>query len=799
MTIAISGSFYVTSSFARELSKSYISDFNPKIFVDEEHIQNLPIIHGNYVTWVDSRLNDNEGRIFPRIYMKHINSDEEKFAMSFAKKSGARTQYKNKVVWAENTDRLRDDNFDIKMFDYDTGQITSITKNKRMQNNPQISKEFIIWKDMRDTQRGSTDIWDFAIFGSSVEKNEEFVVKPHDTPGTAELFGRYAAMSIKREDASDRDIYLNILSSGKEIPICIESGDQFNPKVIGDVVIWEDARYAPVFGLEQPTDIFAYSISKHKELFVSTDPQREYGLTVGADRYALWYQDTSGMNASNECTIHLYDAVADSRIVICEEPGDYRNAVIGKDWIIWEDHSSVEFGIDLVAYQISTKETFDLMKAFGDQKNPKIYDNYVVWENIEGQESESGSIWCADLIEFSEKKSTFSGGFKDTVVWTQAHGNENKNGFVRSEIRNPNQFRFDLQWKIKLDGSITSSPSFDRRGFGYIGTSTGKLYKYSAFSGEIVWELKLDGAIKASPAIYKDRLFIGTCSGKFYAISTDLGEEIWSEQKSGSIESSPTVYLSENDHYPMVVFSSMDKMLHLYGVRGSKPNLKWSIPLDGWVKGSVSVDENPLLRSSDQETVKKYLYVGLSSNYLICIDPLTSEIISRFETDSPMKGSIIANSSTCICASNDGTLYSISFNGWGRKPQLIYAESTYHKTLYSPAFDPVSKRIFFEGKPGAISSYIEKELWSLTLDKELASAPVITHYDGKMNGVFVVSTNGLVSFLEPETGKIIWKTTIDTVVSSSLSVFDTGFITIFLGGNDSYLYCWGQRPLDLDY
>jgi outer membrane protein assembly factor BamB len=790
----------IGNSLATQAYKVFFSNFNPTVLVREKHIQNLPIIHGKYVSWVDSRVNEKEGKILPYIYMKKLSTGVDKPAFSFARKSGARTQYRNFVIWAENTDRLREDNFDIKLFDWETGKLKYICKNKRMQNNPQISKEYIIWKDLRDSKRGSDDIWDFAIYGMSIESGEEFVVKEHDTPGTAELFDRYVALSIKEDGKKDSDIYLHLMSSAKKIPICIESGDQFNPKIIGDVVLWEDARNAPKYGYRKPTDIFGYSTSTHKELFISSNPKREYGLTTGGDRYALWYRDSEGMLGMFERTIHGYDAISSKSFDICTKPGDYRNAVVGKNWIVWEDHSNSIFGSDLMAYKISSGITYTLVKSFGDQRNPKIYAHNVVWEDHGGPESEKVSVWFANLEELSaDAVEPTNWGYSEKLSWNQARANSRQNGLTNAEIRNLDYFPINEQWKIKLDGGINSTACFDRRGFGYIGTGNGYFYKFSAFTGEIIWKQRLDDGIRSSPAIYKDRVFVGTTTGKFYCLETTDGAEIWSIQTEGAIDASPTIFLSEVDHYPMVIFSSGDKTLHLYGVRGRTPNKRWELKLDGWVKGPMAVDYNPLQRSSQNEPVKKYIAVGLSSNYILYIDPSTSEIISKFETDSPMKTSPILTSSTCISSSNEGTLYCIDFNGWGRPPQLHFEEKTYHKSNSAPAFDSANKRIYYESKPGAISGYENELLWTMSLGQHLSSSPSISHYEGAASGLFLSSSIGIVVLINTTNGEVLWKTELEATITSSPSILDTGFVSIYLGTNDSYLYCWSQRPTNLDY
>lgn len=787
---------------ALDVSDQYYSDFEPVKVASSNHIQNMPSIHGNYISWLDSRVNDKAGKIFPRIYIMDIRTGKEKKANSFAKKSGAMTQYRNKVVWAENIDRLRENNFDIKCYDFNNNSIEIICNDKSMQSNPQISEEYIIWNDKRDTDVGSEDPWDFAVYGVDADGGEEFVIKDHETPGVAELFGRYIALSIINEETKDWDIYLSIPSSSKRIPICTADGDQYNPGIINEsFVVWEDTRNAPEFGFDKPGDIYGYSIKNHKEVFISIDRARDYGLIVGDQRYCLWFRESGTTIGGLENTIHGYDTIAEKEFAICLDPGDHRKAVIGEDWIVWEVHTHTSFGSDLMAYHIESDRTYTLYKAYGDQMNPSIYRNCVVWENHGRPESEDVSIWYADLDKLvnNDPKDT-RWGFASRPVWNQSRADDSNSGVGIAQIRDLDRFEMKQQWKTKLDGSIASEACFDRSSFAYVGTSKGKdgyFYKVSAFTGEIIWETAVEGGIRSSPSIYKDRAFIGTSSGKFYCFNTETGKEIWSIQVDDAIDTSPTIFLSEIDHYPMVIFSSTNKSLYMYSVRGNSPNKRWEIKLDGWVKGTVAVGYNRLLRVSRKEPIKKYIYAGLSSNRIVCIDPATAQIVAFFPTDSSIKSAPIAIGPTCIATSGEGTLYNFDFSGWGKPPQLHVEEKTYHRTSSSPVYDKANRILCFESDSGAISFRNGNNQWTASIDKTLSSSPSLSTY-GESSVIFVPSSDGQLFMIDTASGEILWNASLETRISSSPSILDTGFISIIIGTNDSYLYCWGQRPKNLD-
>ncbi len=792
------------SAEAVNITDYYYSDFKPVKIVENDHIQNMPSIHGNYISWLDSRLNDKAGRIFPRNYMMDIRTREERVANSFARKSGAMTQYRNKIVWAENTDRLRENNFDIKCYDFKSDEISTVCSNKTMQSNPQISDDYIIWNDMRDSDVGSDDPSQFAIYGIPTEGGDEFLIKDHETPGIAELFGDYIILSKENEDRGDYDVYLLIPSSSKSIPICTAKGDQFNPAIINDnFVVWEDTRNAPEFGFDRPGDIYGYSINNHKEIFISIDKARDYGLVVGEERYCLWFRESGDSIGGLANTIHGYDTFAQKEFTICDKPSDNRKAVVGEDWIVWEVHTHTEFGSDLMAYHIESDKIYTLCKSYGDQMNPSIYRNRVVWENHSNSNTEEVSIWYADLdILASNKSLNQQWGFSHRPIWSQCRADDTNSGMGFAEIRDLDRFKMNQQWKTKLNGSITSSACFDRSCFAYLGTSQGKdgyFYKISAYTGEIIWEKAVEGGVRSSPAIYNNRAFFGTSSGKFYCLETDYGQEVWSIQLDDAIDTSPTIFISEVDHYPMVIFSSNNKSLYMYSVRGNKPNKQWEIMLDGWVKGTVAIDYNRFFRVSRREPVKKYIYAGLSSNRIVCIDPATAQIVASFPTDSSIKTPPIAIGPTCIGTSGEGTLYCFDFCGLGRSPELHIEEKTYHRSMSSPVYDRINQILCFESSSDSISFINGNKKWTTTISKTLSASPslsISTRNDGSY--MIISSFDGSLFIFNTVNGEILWNKSLEARVTSSPSILDTGFVSIIIGSNDSYLYCWGQRPIYSD-
>lgn len=775
------------------IRREIFSNFKAKVLVSYDHAQNAPIYHGGYLSWMDTRLNDNEGRIMPRIYMKDMARNEEKATPSYAKKSGARTQYRHRIAWSENSDRLkRPENFDIKVFDFKKGTTDTICKDKSRQDNPQISDNFIIWRDWRNSA-STPGIWDYAVYGIGSDLKEEFVVKPNNIIGTAELFDNFVALSTKSPRGDfDVSVYNCVLQ--KQIPICTELGDQISPKIVGDIVLWMDNKNSTTQGQNKKTDIFGYSLQTRQTLTISTKVVRQYGLTSGGSRYAVWFEDSDNtVKGALKPIIRGYDTVSGKVFTVNETPGIYRNPVIDSHYVVYEDCSDERFGVDLKVFDILTGKTWWVAKGFGDQRNPKIYNDYVVWEDIFDPETEQVSIWGASFSELDENRQERFWGYDVRPTWNMFRGNPQNTGKTAIPLKPLDKYPMTLQWQLDFKDAIFSSACFSKKGNAFVGCDDGYMYKISAIDGSIMWRFKAMSKIRSSPSLYRNRLFFGDQSGAFYCLNSDSGALIWQVQTSGAIEGSPLVFTSDTDHYGCVVFASGDKKLYMYSALSNTPILRWSVELGGWSYSTPCVDYNWLMRTCDAEPVQKVIYVGASNNRLLCIQASTGLIISEFPIESSIESSPTCMGPNVLFGSKDGSFYCLDFNLFGHKPYLFYKQGTNHAIVSTPIFDPHKERFYYEGKPGALFSVKNDTEWAIQLDTSMRSSPVLVD-DADRSVIIAGSDSGFLNMIDAKTGKSLWNAKLTGSVSASPGVYNTGFFCVIVGTTDRRLHCFGQRP-----
>jgi len=789
----------VAPAQATKITRRWYSDFTPEIVVLSDHTQNAPLISGGYLSWLDTRNNfhDAEGRILPRLFMKNLANGEEKPCSAFTRKTSSRSMYRNVSVWAESVSiQATDDNFDIVSYDFTTGTRKPICTDRKKQDAPQISKDWVIWRDWRNCEVTSDDRTDCEVYGASLSDMKEFLIKPKDTPGTAELFGDYVVLSTKNGSKQDYDIYLFVLSSKRMIPICTAPGDQYSPRIIGNTIIWLDCRTCANFNDSKSTSIFGYSLSTKKELTISTQTSREYGLSAG-DRYAAWfYQPQQGFCGMVKTQIKGYDTLTSQSYNITPQPGIYRNINVSGKYCIYELVNPVSsFGSDIMVFDFTTGKTLTVFKGFGNQRNPRIYGDYAVWEDHGQEGSESVLIWGANLSNPAPKPEPSFYGYPPTFTWSSFRGDSQRTGFSNSNLKKLPENQFRIQWVADVGDAIYSTPVFDSRGNAYFGTDGKKFMKINVYDGSLVWEFQPLGRVKASAAIYRDRIFFGDEKGTFYCLNMETGQEIWRYQTGGPIMSSPVAFQHDTDHYGCVAFVSFDKKLYLFNALSKTPLPKWTLDLGGWSVTAPSVDYNPLIRISDSEPASKVIYVTTSNNRILCVSVSTGKILSEASTKSAIETSPVAFGSSVLVCSTDGIISGLDFNAWNQNPYLGLKEDTNHPLCSTSLFDPVNNMLIYEGAAGEIKFMDNKKTWTYNLGDSMKTSPALLFMPGSRSSALVAcSDTGKIAIVETSTGKELTKINLSAAITTSPAIFDTGYPAILIGTIDHKLYCISQRP-----
>ena len=784
---------------AAKITRWWLSNFMPSALLVSDHTQNAPILSGGYLSWLDTRnkFHDTEGRIMPRIFMMDISSGEEKPCSAFTRKTPYRSMYRNISVWSENpSSQAGDDNYNIMSFDFLTGTRKVVCSAKKRQDNPQVSKEWIIWRDWRNCQSSSDEQQNSEIYGINIGNEKEFLIKDLNSQGTAELYNDYVALSLKMSDKNDYDIYIFVLATKKLLPICTAPGDQISPKIIGNTILWLDCRTCSTNSDSMITNIYGYSLSTKKEFRISSLPNREFGLTVG-DRYAAWYyQPSQSFSGTVKTMIKGYDTIAGKTITITEKTGIYSNISIAGRYCVYETSDPCsDFGSDIKIFDFTTEKTYWVFRGFGDQRNPAIYGDIIAWEDHGSFDSESIAIWYTTVKNPVKTTEPQTYGARPANIWSTAHGNNQRTNFSPSQIKKRSDNPFTIQWTFDLQELSYSTPIFDKKGYAFFGVDDSKFYCLNVFDGQKAWDFQTIGKVKGSAALYMERLFFGDDKGVFYCLDSQTGQEIWRFQTGGAITGSPAVFQGDVDHYGCVAFSSSDKKLYLLNALSKTPSIKWTFDLEGWAVDAPAIDYNSTLKLIDRQATSKVIYICTSNNRLLCIDATTGRLLSELHTKNALNTSPIAYGSKVIISTSEGILIGSDFSAWGMKPCTSFKEETNHSLNGSVVYDSINDRICYEGAPGTIKCVKEKDSWTYNISEPVKATPTLLFDSTDESTVLVCCTeSGKLVILDTSNGSEVAKMTLKSAVTTSISIFDTGYPSILVATKDKKIYCISQRP-----
>lgn len=102
------------------------------------------------------------------------------------------------------------------------------------------------------------------------------------------------------------DLYLLDLNTGVEVPLCTEPGDQVNPRISGDVIVWQDNR-------DGDWDIYAAALDSGAGPAMSARIDdaywNDYAAFQARDLTVRYILDNSGDGIAGDFTLHEVDTV----------------------------------------------------------------------------------------------------------------------------------------------------------------------------------------------------------------------------------------------------------------------------------------------------------------------------------------------------------------------------------------------------------------------------------------------------------------------------------------------------------
>ncbi|WP_214036803.1 PKD domain-containing protein [Methanospirillum sp.] len=141
-----------------------------------------------------------------------------------------------------------DDNkndWNIYIYNYKTDKTVQVTRDTRIQQNPRISGDFVVWEDNRNGK------WD--VFMYDIKKEMTTAVTFDDFDNVEPAVSGSKIVWTRYDQENNSDIYMVDLQIPKTYAVCVGPGNQIRPDICVDKIVWQDDRFGG-------WDIFIYTL-----------------------------------------------------------------------------------------------------------------------------------------------------------------------------------------------------------------------------------------------------------------------------------------------------------------------------------------------------------------------------------------------------------------------------------------------------------------------------------------------------------------------------------------------------------
>lgn len=219
-----------------------------------------------------------------------------------------------------------------------------------------------------------------SAFARSIDGEYPLVIEEY---GQVQPAIDYPYVVYKTETGSDSeftDIYAYNMITGQKFPICDVMGEQANPDIYGDLVVYSDDRNDPDSTVSNDCNVYMYDISTGEESVVASETWGQGNPSIYGDVVAWvdWRnQASSWQNADiymKNLTTGVESAVATDSAYREQEP------VVWGDYITYRYDDSYD---DVNLYKISTKETITIAEGMASPyttySDPYVADGIVAY------------------------------------------------------------------------------------------------------------------------------------------------------------------------------------------------------------------------------------------------------------------------------------------------------------------------------------------------------------------------------------------------------------------------------------
>ncbi|MEM3063484.1 MAG: hypothetical protein QW303_08080 [Nitrososphaerota archaeon] len=278
--------------------------------------------------------------------------------------------HKNLVVWQDN----RNGNWDIFLYDINTGKETQLTSDPSDQTEPKIYGNYVVWLDNRHGDNtAAIYLFDITSFSERVISKETANNPDYESYDYSDLSicGRYVAWIRHVHGQKPRfDVILYDIDEGLLLNLTENEDGKLKgrPVVFSNTVCWTYGSY-----------IVCYNIDTGQKTLFDMAPINIGRLDVYKNTIAL-----EG-NTNGNTDIYLFNLSNEQLLQLTTEPHGQENPHIYGSIVVWEDKRFTDNPLELGnigMLDLNKMEEKIIDKSEYAQFSPDIWGNYIVWTDF---------------------------------------------------------------------------------------------------------------------------------------------------------------------------------------------------------------------------------------------------------------------------------------------------------------------------------------------------------------------------------------------------------------------------------